>query len=148
MRGKPERAIEREADQMSTFLGVSCSARFRWPQPQTPVPSPHIINVYPMHVTAIIAAGGRGQWFGGAQPKQLLSVGGRPILERTVMALLTHPAIDALIVAVPPSLFENPPPYLRSAEAFALRGKPLRIVTGGDRRQDSVANAFRVTDAQ
>ena len=44
-----------------------------------------------MHVTAIIAAGGRGQRFGGAEPKQLLSVGGRPILERSVDAFLAHP---------------------------------------------------------
>ena len=44
-----------------------------------------------MHVTAIIAAGGRGQRFGGAQPKQLLSVGGRPILERSVVAFASHP---------------------------------------------------------
>ena len=37
-----------------------------------------------MFVTAIIAAGGRGERFGGAQPKQLLSIGGRTILERSV----------------------------------------------------------------
>ena len=102
-----------------------------------------------MHVTAIIAAGGRGQRFGGAQPKVLVAVGGRPILERSVMALLTHPAIDALIVALPQALIDSPPAYLRSAGAFALggSGKALRMVAGGGRRQDSVANAFRVTEA-
>src|SRR5713101_7575990 len=102
-----------------------------------------------MHVTAIIAAGGRGRRFGGAQPKVLLAVGGRPILERSVMALLTHPAVDALIVALPQALVDDPPAYLRSAGAFALHGsgKALRIVAGGDRRQDSVASAFRVSEA-
>ena len=102
-----------------------------------------------MHVTAIIAAGGRGQRFGGAQPKVLVAVGGRPILERSVMALLTHPAIDALVVALPQALIDSPPAYLRSAGAFALggSGKALRMVAGGGRRQDSVANAFRVTEA-
>ena len=89
-----------------------------------------------MHVTAIIAAGGQGRRFGGAQPKQLLSVGGRPILERTVAVFLAHPAIDALIVALPPALVDDPPAYLRQTP------KPLRIVAGGDRRQASVANAF------
>jgi 2-C-methyl-D-erythritol 4-phosphate cytidylyltransferase/2-C-methyl-D-erythritol 2,4-cyclodiphosphate synthase len=93
-----------------------------------------------MHVTAIIAAGGRGQRFGGAQPKQLLAVGGRPILERSVDAFLAHPSIDAVIVALPQSLADDPPPYLRTA---AAGGKPVRVVTGGERRQDSVANAFR-----
>ena len=92
-----------------------------------------------MHVTAIIAAGGRGQRFGGVQPKQLLLVGGRPILERSVMAFVSHPEVDALNVALPPGLVDDPPAYLRRTE------KPLRIVAGGERRQDSVANAFGAT---
>ena len=102
-----------------------------------------------MHVTAIIAAGGIGQRFGGAQPKQLLSVGGRPILERSVMAFASHPAVNAIVVALPRALVDDPPAYLRSANAFALHGtgKPLHIVAGGDRRRDSVANAFAVAAA-
>jgi len=44
-----------------------------------------------MFVSAIIAAGGRGQRFGAAEPKQLLKVGGRPVLERSVSAFLAHP---------------------------------------------------------
>lgn len=102
-----------------------------------------------MHVTAIIAAGGRGQRLGSAQPKQLLSIGGRPILERSVAAFLAHPSVDAVIVALPQALVDDPPAYLRSAAALALAGsgKPLQIVAGGERRQDSVANAFRAADA-
>jgi 2-C-methyl-D-erythritol 4-phosphate cytidylyltransferase/2-C-methyl-D-erythritol 2,4-cyclodiphosphate synthase len=117
-----------------------------------------------MHVTAIIAAGGRGQRFGAAQPKQLTSIGGRPILERSVSLFLAHPSIDAVVVALPQALVDDPPEYLRSAEAFARRpgegavqrpagavpphpsGKTLRLVAGGDRRQDSVGNAFRAVD--
>ncbi|HMF96362.1 MAG TPA: 2-C-methyl-D-erythritol 2,4-cyclodiphosphate synthase [Vicinamibacterales bacterium] len=94
-----------------------------------------------MRVTAIIAAGGRGLRLGASQPKQLLEVGGRPILERTVMSFLLHPAIDTVVVALPVDLTETPPEYLRSSL------KPLRIVAGGERRQDSVANAFRSADA-
>jgi 2-C-methyl-D-erythritol 4-phosphate cytidylyltransferase/2-C-methyl-D-erythritol 2,4-cyclodiphosphate synthase len=94
-----------------------------------------------MFVTAIIAAGGRGLRFGGASPKQLLEIGGRAILERSVAAFLAHPAVNELVVALPQPLADDPPPYLRSA------GKPLRIVSGGARRQDSVANAFRAADA-
>ncbi len=97
-----------------------------------------------MHVTAIIAAGGRGQRFGGAEPKQLLSVGGRPILERSVAAFASHPSVNALIVALPQELADAPPEYLRSVQALARQGsgKPFTIVAGGPRRQDSVANAF------
>src|SRR5712691_2435292 len=97
-----------------------------------------------MHVTAIIAAGGRGQRFGAAEPKQLLTVGGRPILERSVSAFLSHASVNDVVVVLPQELVDNPPAYLRSAEAVALHGsaKPLRLVAGGARRRDSVANGF------
>jgi 2-C-methyl-D-erythritol 4-phosphate cytidylyltransferase/2-C-methyl-D-erythritol 2,4-cyclodiphosphate synthase len=101
-----------------------------------------------MHVTAIIAAGGRGHRLGNAEPKQLLSIGGRPILERSIAAFASHPSIDAIVVALPKELADEPPAYLRSAQASARQGlgKPLSIVAGGVRRQDSVANAFAAVD--
>src|SRR4029077_8304871 len=88
-------------------------------------------KIYRMHVTAIIAAGGRGRRFGAAEPKQLLSIGGRPILERSVEAFTSHPSVNEVIVALPDDLAADPPAYLRSAKAFALR-----IVAGGARRHD------------
>ena len=98
-----------------------------------------------MHVTAIIAAGGRGQRFGAAEPKQLIAVGGRAILERSVAAFLTHPAVHAVVVALPQALASDPPSYLR-ADSSSPPQKPLRIVAGGERRRDSVANAFHAAD--
>jgi 2-C-methyl-D-erythritol 4-phosphate cytidylyltransferase/2-C-methyl-D-erythritol 2,4-cyclodiphosphate synthase len=99
-----------------------------------------------MQVTAIIAAGGRGQRFGGERLKQLLPVGGRPILERSVAAFLSHPDVTEVIVALPQALADDPPDYLRG-DAAARSGKTLRVVAGGERRQDSVANAFRAASA-
>jgi 2-C-methyl-D-erythritol 4-phosphate cytidylyltransferase / 2-C-methyl-D-erythritol 2,4-cyclodiphosphate synthase len=95
-----------------------------------------------MFVTAIIAAGGRGTRLGALEPKQLLTVGGRPILERSVSAFLDHPAVHELIVSMPPELVLEAPAYLRQSS------KPLHIVAGGPRRQDSVANAFASTTAR
>jgi len=97
-----------------------------------------------MHVTAIIAAGGRGERFGAGEPKQLVAVGGRAILERSVAAFMAHPAVDAVVVALPRALADDPPAYLRTTDRS---GKPLRIVAGGERRRDSVANAFLAADA-
>jgi 2-C-methyl-D-erythritol 4-phosphate cytidylyltransferase / 2-C-methyl-D-erythritol 2,4-cyclodiphosphate synthase len=94
-----------------------------------------------MHVTAIIAAGGRGQRFGGARPKQLLALDSRTLLEWSVDAFLAHPSIDEVVVSLPADIAQDPPPYLRSAS------KPLRIVAGGARRQDSVSNAFAAAAA-
>jgi len=89
-----------------------------------------------LHVSVLIAAGGRGLRFGAAQPKQLLSLGERSILERSVDVFRNCSVIDDLVVAVPTELVENPP------AALLARGKPLEIVAGGARRRDSVAHAF------
>jgi 2-C-methyl-D-erythritol 4-phosphate cytidylyltransferase/2-C-methyl-D-erythritol 2,4-cyclodiphosphate synthase len=95
-----------------------------------------------MHVTAIIAAGGRGQRFGGTLPKQFILVGGRSLLERSASIFLTHPEIDEVIVTLPVELLDNPPPYLIGCS------KPVRIVAGGARRQDSVMNGFQAVSEQ
>jgi 2-C-methyl-D-erythritol 4-phosphate cytidylyltransferase/2-C-methyl-D-erythritol 2,4-cyclodiphosphate synthase len=94
-----------------------------------------------MYVTAIIAAGGRGVRFGAEQPKQLLPIDGSTLLERSVGAFLAHPLIDEVVVALPPEIARTPPAYLRSD------AKPLRLVEGGARRQDSVSNAFHAAAA-
>src|SRR5687767_842037 len=89
-----------------------------------------------VHVTAIIAAGGRGARLGGVRPKQFLTLGGRPILQRSVDAFLSSDRVTDLVVALPADLAAVPPDYLRA------QSKPIEIVEGGARRQDSVASAF------
>jgi 2-C-methyl-D-erythritol 4-phosphate cytidylyltransferase/2-C-methyl-D-erythritol 2,4-cyclodiphosphate synthase len=95
-----------------------------------------------MFVTAILAAGGRGQRLGETRPKQLLAVGARTILDRSATALIAHPEIHEVVVALPAELAAEPPAYLLGAP------KPVRIVAGGPRRQDSVANAFLAASPQ
>lgn len=88
-----------------------------------------------MHVSVIIAAGGRSTRFGGNLPKQLLRLGGQTILERSVDAFRRVPSVREIIVAVPAWVAEEPPPGLLDA------ARAVVLVQGGDRRQDSVANA-------
>jgi 2-C-methyl-D-erythritol 4-phosphate cytidylyltransferase/2-C-methyl-D-erythritol 2,4-cyclodiphosphate synthase len=94
-----------------------------------------------VHVAAIIAAGGRGLRLGQGRPKQLLTVGGIPMLQRSVDAFASCDVVDSLVVALPEELLTAPPEYLRSV------AKPTRLVAGGARRRDSVAAAFAATDA-
>jgi 2-C-methyl-D-erythritol 4-phosphate cytidylyltransferase/2-C-methyl-D-erythritol 2,4-cyclodiphosphate synthase len=89
-----------------------------------------------MFVTAIIAAAGSGRRLGAATPKQLLDVGGATILERSVGAFASHPRVDEVVVALPAELTVHPPAWLSAS------GPCVRVVAGGRRRQDSVANAF------
>jgi len=65
-----------------------------------------------------------------------MTLGGRPILQRSVDAFVLHERITDLIVALPFELAADTPSYLRG------RSKPIEIVEGGNRRQDSVARAF------
>jgi 2-C-methyl-D-erythritol 4-phosphate cytidylyltransferase/2-C-methyl-D-erythritol 2,4-cyclodiphosphate synthase len=86
-----------------------------------------------MYVAAIIAAGGSGTRLGARVPKQFLELGGRMMLLRSVEAFAAHERIAEVVIALPPGAgagFEGP-----GAHKF-------RIVAGGARRQDSVANAF------
>ena len=89
-----------------------------------------------MFVSAIIAAAGRGTRLGAATPKQLLTLGDRTILQRSFDIVDGHDEIHEIIVALPSDLAWSPPPFLVSSR------KPVRIVGGGSRRQDSVAKAF------
>ena len=89
-----------------------------------------------MHVTAIIAAAGAGKRLGADLPKQLLDLGGRTILERSISAFVAHDRVDDVIVVLPPAIATAPQPWLTSTPPA------VRIVAGGVRRQDSVANAF------
>jgi 2-C-methyl-D-erythritol 4-phosphate cytidylyltransferase / 2-C-methyl-D-erythritol 2,4-cyclodiphosphate synthase len=93
-----------------------------------------------VHVSAIIAAGGRGARFGAGRPKQVLLLGGCPILQRSVEAFARHAMIDQVVVALPSDLVSPPPPYLVDGSANLI------LVEGGERRQDSVARAFACLD--
>ncbi|HJN43263.1 MAG: 2-C-methyl-D-erythritol 2,4-cyclodiphosphate synthase [Vicinamibacterales bacterium] len=87
-------------------------------------------------VTAIIAAGGRGARMGGDRPKQLLSLGGATILQRSVAAFDRCDRVDEIMLVVPPDLAADP------SLVSTPGGTPLRVVAGGRRRQDSVAIGF------
>lgn len=85
-----------------------------------------------MHVAAIIAAGGTGTRLGAGVPKQFLQLGGKTILQRSIEAFTRHGRVTEVVLALPPQA------TLEVAEADGR----LRVVAGGARRQDSVANAF------
>jgi 2-C-methyl-D-erythritol 4-phosphate cytidylyltransferase / 2-C-methyl-D-erythritol 2,4-cyclodiphosphate synthase len=87
-----------------------------------------------MLVSAIVVAGGRGERFGGPTPKQFLDLGGRTVLERSVEAFASHPRVTEVVVVLPAPLVEW------GNDALAPHG--ARVVAGGPRRQDSVANGF------
>ena len=91
-----------------------------------------------MSVSVIIAAGGQGTRLGAGVPKQWLAIGGRSLLERAIAAFDAHPRVTELVIVVPPGMTDAPVPATAT---------PCRIVTGGARRQDSVAEGFAAVSA-
>lgn len=81
-------------------------------------------------VGAIVAAGGAGLRAGVA--KQWLALGGESVLRRSARLLADCPAVDDLVVVVPPGEEGR-----GQAELRAL-GKGARVVAGGAQRADSV----------
>ena len=90
-----------------------------------------------MFVSAIIAAAGSGTRLGSATPKQMLDLGGRAMLAHSLAAFLEHPRISEIILVVPAG---SSAPAVAGVDRARLAA--VRLVIGGARRQDSVANAF------
>lgn len=84
---------------------------------------------------ALVPAAGSGRRFGGGVPKQYLLAAGKPLIEHALHALLSHPGIDGVVVA------------LAAGDALwpgwtTLHGKPVATCLGGGERADSVLAAL------
>ncbi len=82
-------------------------------------------------VWAVVPAAGRGTRFGGPVPKQYLLAAGEPLLAHTLAALLAHPGVAGVMVAIAEHDADWP-----GWNAFA--GKPVLTCSGGDTRAASV----------
>jgi len=89
-------------------------------------------------VTAILPAAGLGTRMGAETPKQFLSLDGVPLLLFTLRRLAACPAITDFIIATRSEEVGSVAATVAS-ENFS---QPVRVVRGGDSRQDSVSNAL------
>jgi 2-C-methyl-D-erythritol 4-phosphate cytidylyltransferase len=91
-----------------------------------------------MSVLAIIPAAGMGVRMGGGTPKQFLSLEGVPIFIHTLRKFAASDAIDDMILALRAEDMERAQIDIER-EHFS---KPLRLVTGGASRQETVGRAL------
>lgn len=85
-------------------------------------------------VTAVIVAAGEGRRFG--ERKQFVFLKGKPVLEWTLEAFQAHAEVGSIILVLPDE---------QDLKHYALRyPKVADIVRGGERRQDSVWQGFRL----
>jgi 2-C-methyl-D-erythritol 4-phosphate cytidylyltransferase len=88
-----------------------------------------------MTVGAIIAAAGFGRRMKTDRPKQLLVLKGTPILVHTIRKFDASNAVDYIIVTAPRESVDE----VRALVNSAGFKKPVMVIEGGERRQDSVA---------
>jgi 2-C-methyl-D-erythritol 4-phosphate cytidylyltransferase len=90
-------------------------------------------------VFAIIPAAGSGTRLSGGVRKQFLELKGKPVLMHTLLQFENCPDVDELAIAVPES-------EIVTMEQLISRYRILKVglvVAGGEKRQDSVYNAFK-----
>jgi 2-C-methyl-D-erythritol 4-phosphate cytidylyltransferase len=88
---------------------------------------------------AIIPAAGVGKRMKANCPKQYLTIEGKTILEHTVMRLLSHPAIEKVILAIG----ENDEYF--KATSLANHTDIITVV-GGQERVDSVLSGLKIVE--
>ncbi|MEE3202127.1 MAG: 2-C-methyl-D-erythritol 4-phosphate cytidylyltransferase [Acidobacteriota bacterium] len=86
-----------------------------------------------MRVSAVIAAGGQGTRVGGDVPKQLQNLGGKTLLGMAIKPFDKCRRVDEIVIVLPEAFKETESTMCIQSET------PLRLVSGGSRRQDSVA---------
>ena len=91
-----------------------------------------------MTTIALIVAAGTGTRAGGVVPKQYAPVAGKPMLAWSHAALVAHPAVDHVIVAIAPGA---------EAQTHAILGD-VALVVGGATRRLSVAAGIEAATAR
>ncbi|HEV2488064.1 MAG TPA: 2-C-methyl-D-erythritol 4-phosphate cytidylyltransferase [Terracidiphilus sp.] len=97
-----------------------------------------------MHVFVILPAAGLGTRMAGPQPKQFLILDGLPILVHSLRAFAAVDRVTAIYVAVRNTEMERVQAQI-AEYGFADR---VRVVEGGDNRQESVSHALAALPAE
>jgi len=90
-------------------------------------------------IAAILPAAGMGTRMGAETPKQFLELNGTPIVILSLRRIASCPLVTDLIVATRADEIQR----LEERIAKEKLKQPVRVVKGGDSRQDSVAAALR-----
>ena len=92
-----------------------------------------------MKAGAVLVAGGMGKRMGTPVPKQLLTLGGATILERTLRLFTECSAIEEIVVVAAESIIKHIEDIVKTSFTNA---PPVAVVKGGPERQDSVFNGL------
>ena len=97
-----------------------------------------------MQVFVILPAAGLGTRMAGPQPKQFLALGGMPILIHSLRAFAAVSRVSAIYVAVRSTEMDRVQAQIAE---YGFVGR-VKVVEGGDTRQQSVLNALAALPAE
>ena len=94
---------------------------------------------------ALIVAAGRGERLGSGGPKALIALAGKPMLQWSVDALGGVPAVERIVVALPPDSVDEAPAGTVGVAGGAVRSESVRLAlaAAGDRDPVIVHDAAR-----
>jgi len=101
-----------------------------------------------MQVFVILPAAGLGTRMAGPQPKQFLALHGLPILIHSLRAFASVQRVTAIYVAVRKPEIERVEAQIAEYAADYGFGDRVRVVKGGDNRQESVSHALAALPAE
>src|SRR5580658_5671503 len=136
-----------EKPQTSTELAQEQS-RISLPAAKRCPPHPRWLYTSPvMQVFVILPAAGVGTRMAGPQPKQFLALNGLPILIHSLRAFAAVKRVTAIYVAVRNTEIERVEAQIAEYAAENGFADRVRVVEGGDNRQESVSNALAALPA-
>jgi 2-C-methyl-D-erythritol 4-phosphate cytidylyltransferase len=91
-----------------------------------------------VEVCVVVAAGGKGLRLGSAIPKQFLEISGVSILAMSIQKFENCAQVDKIVVSAPTDCADRVRAIAKKHHFKKIAG----IAEGGERRQDSVANAL------
>ena len=91
-----------------------------------------------MRMVAVVLGGGVGQRLGAGVPKQLLTLGGRTLIERCVAAFEAAPGVDEILVVMASGWTAQ----VKAILADGGYGKVTDVIEGGATRPDSTRVAL------
>ena len=101
-----------------------------------------------MQVFVILPAAGLGTRMAGPQPKQFLALNGQPILIHSLRAFAAVERVTAIYVAVRSTEIERVEAQISEFLPDPDIASRIRVVEGGDNRQESVSHALAALPAE
>ncbi len=142
--GQLRRAFQNDKAAMLRLAGEDCTFCIPCMNAVSASRAASLYTPTDMQVFAILPAAGLGTRMAGPQPKQFLILDGLPILIHSLRAFASVARVTAIYVAVRKPEMERVQAQIAE---YGFAGR-VRVVEGGDSRQESVSHALAALPAQ